>query len=92
MPETNRKVVGRALMREVLPDARRYFLPLQRAVGVSGACEDLLHEADARLAVEPTWGALQLDFKDSFNRISIQAAMAVAQAAFSELVPYLRCI
>jgi len=92
MTETIRKLVGKALMREVLPDARRYFLPLQRAVGVSGACEDLVHKADARLAVEPTWGALQLDFKNAFNRISIQAAMAVAQAAFPELVPHLRCI
>jgi len=58
MPEIIRKLVGKALMREVLPDARRYFLPLQRAVGVSGACEDLVHKADARLAVEPTWGVL----------------------------------
>ena len=92
MPETIRKLGGRALMREVLPDARRCSLPLQRAIGVSGACEDLVHEADARLAAEPTWGALQLDFKDAFHRISIQAAMSVAQAPFPELVFYLRCI
>jgi len=92
MPETIRKLVGKALMREVLPDARRYFMPLQRAVGVSGACEDLAHEADAQLAVEPTWGLLQLDFKNAFNKISIQAALTVAAAAFPELVPCLRCI
>jgi len=40
IPETIRKLVGKALMREMLPDARRYFVPLQRAVGVSGTCED----------------------------------------------------
>jgi len=40
IPETIRKLIGKALMREVPPDARRYFVPLQRAVGVSGACED----------------------------------------------------
>jgi len=92
MPETVRKLVGKALMPEVLPDAWRYFMPLQRAVGVSGACEDLVHEADARLALEPTWGVLQLDFKNAINKISIQVALAVAAAAFPELVPYLRCI
>jgi len=71
MPETIRELVGKALMREVLPEARRYFVPLQREVSVSGACEDLVHEADARLALEPTWGVLQLDFKNAFNKISI---------------------
>ena len=92
MPETIRKLVGRALMREVLPDVRRYVMPLQRAVGVSGACEDVVDEADARLAVKPTWGVLQLDFENAFNEMSIQAALAVAAAAFPELVPSLRCI
>ena len=65
---------------------------LQWAVGVSGACGDLVHEADARLAVELLWGVLQLDFQNSFNKISIQAALAVTAAAFLELVPYLRCM
>jgi len=51
-----------------------------------------VHEADARLAVEPTWGVLQLIFKNAFNKVSIQAALAVAPATFPELVPYLRCI
>ena len=92
MPETIRKLVGKALMREVLPDARRYVMPLQREVGVSGACEDVVHEADARLALKPTCGVLQLDLENAFNEMSIQAALAVAAAAFPELVPYLRCI
>jgi len=87
MPETLRKPVGKALIRDVLPDARRYFMPLQRAVCVSGACEELVHEADARLAVEPTWEANQLDLKNAIKSISIQAAMVVAEGAFPALVP-----
>jgi len=89
VPETIRKLVGQALKREVLPDGRRYVVSLQREVGVSGACEDLVHKADARLTVEPTRGALPPDFKNAFHKSSIQAALAVAEGAFPEILPYM---
>eukprot|EP00168_Porphyra_purpurea_P007278 TRINITY_DN1905_c0_g1_i1.p1 TRINITY_DN1905_c0_g1~~TRINITY_DN1905_c0_g1_i1.p1 ORF type:complete len:559 (+),score=61.63 TRINITY_DN1905_c0_g1_i1:580-2256(+) len=90
MPETLRKLVGSALMAAVMPAARRFLTPLQRAIGTSGACEVLIHEVDALMALHPEWGVLQLDFTNAFNRISAAAAWKVLRRTLPLLDAYYR--
>eukprot|EP00168_Porphyra_purpurea_P007822 TRINITY_DN19837_c0_g1_i1.p4 TRINITY_DN19837_c0_g1~~TRINITY_DN19837_c0_g1_i1.p4 ORF type:complete len:187 (+),score=41.79 TRINITY_DN19837_c0_g1_i1:59-619(+) len=88
MPEVSRKLVGSALMTAAMPSARRSLTPWQRAIGTSGACEDLIHEVDTLLNLTPTHSVLQLDFKNAFNLISRIAALEVIRRALTLLEPY----
>ncbi|GAB0498621.1 hypothetical protein MMPV_009967 [Pyropia vietnamensis] len=60
MPETLRKLVASALARAVRGAAAALFAPLQQGVGVSSACERMLHELEAHLALHPRHALLQL--------------------------------
>jgi len=53
MPELLRKRAATALARAVRWAAAALFAPLQLGVGVSSACERILHEVRAHLAAQP---------------------------------------
>jgi len=53
MPEVLRKLAATALARAVRWAAAALFAPLQLGVGVSSACERILHEVRAHLAAHP---------------------------------------
>ncbi|KAK1867171.1 hypothetical protein I4F81_009680 [Pyropia yezoensis] len=89
MPETLRKLVASALARAVRGAAAALFAPLQQGVGVSSACERMLHELEAHLALHPRHALLQLDYKNAFNLVSRRGAWAVLSRAFPLLRPYL---
>jgi len=82
MPEVLRKLAAVALAVAVRDDAAVLLSPLQQGVGVGNACERVLHELTAVLAHRPTAALLQLDFKNSFNLVSLQAAVAFLSRAF----------
>eukprot|EP00168_Porphyra_purpurea_P000893 TRINITY_DN11051_c0_g1_i1.p5 TRINITY_DN11051_c0_g1~~TRINITY_DN11051_c0_g1_i1.p5 ORF type:complete len:107 (+),score=30.65 TRINITY_DN11051_c0_g1_i1:684-1004(+) len=89
MPEVLLKLEATALARAVRSAAALLFSPFQLAVGVSSACERILHEKRAHLAAHPTYALPQLDFRNAFNLVSRAAAAAVLCAAFPVLAPYL---
>ena len=92
MPETLRKLVAAALARSVRGAAAALFAPLQMGVGVSSACERMLHELEAHLALHPHHALLQLDFRNAFNLVSRAAAWAVLSRALPVLSPYLEWV
>jgi len=92
MPEVLRKLATTALARAVRSAAAALFEPLQLGVGVSIACERILHEVRAHLAAHPTHAFVQLDFANAFNLVLRVAAAAVLAFTFPELAPYLQWV
>jgi len=89
MPETLRKLVAGALVRDLRASAAALMAPLQLGIGVPNACERLLHALEAQLAAAPDESVLLLDYKNAFSRISRAAARAFIDRVFPSLTPHL---
>jgi len=89
MPETLRKLAASALAATVRVAAAELLSPAQLGVGVSSACERLLHEMEAHLAYHPGHAVVQLDYRNAFNLVSRAAAMAVLSRALPVVAPLL---
>ena len=89
MPEVLRKLAAVALARTVRAAAAELLAPAQLGVGVSSACERLLHEVEAHLALHPEHAVVQLDYRNAFNLVSRAAARAMLSRALPLLSPYL---
>ena len=89
MPEVLRNLAAVALARTVRAAAAELLAPAQLGVGVSSACERLLYEVEAHLALHPEHAVVQLDYRNAFNLVSRAAASAMLSRAVPLLCPYL---
>jgi len=92
MPEVLRKLAASSLAGAVRAAAARLLAPLQMRVRVSNPCERVVHEVTAELVHNPLATLLQLDFKKSFNLVSLAAAVAYLTRAFPLLRQYLSSV
>ena len=92
MPEVLRKLAASALAGTVRGAAARLLAPLQMGVGVPNPCERVVHEVGAELVHRPSALLLQLDFRDAFNLVSMQAAVAYLLRAFPLLRPHIESV
>jgi len=92
MPETLRKLAASALAATVRTAAAELFAPSQLGVGVSSACERLLHELGAHVALHPGHAVGQYDYRNAFNLVSRAAAAAVLARALPVVSPYLQAM
>jgi len=89
MPEVLRKLAAVALARTVRAAATELVAPAQLGVGVSSACERLLLDVEAHLALHPEHAVVQLDYRNAFNLVSRAAARVMLSRALPLLTPYL---
>jgi len=81
-----------ALARTVRAAAAELLAPARLGVGVSIACERLLHEVEAHHALHPELAVGQLDFRNAFNLVSRDAARAMLSRALPLLSAYLTSV
>lgn len=84
-----RKLAAMAQARTVRKAAAELLAAAQLGVGVSSACEHILHEVEAPLSLHPEHAGAQLDFRNAFNLVSPGAAKAVLTRALPVVGPYL---
>jgi len=89
IPEVLRKLAAMELARTVRTAAAELLAPAQPEVGVSSACERILHEVEAHLALHPEHAVAQLAFRNAFNLVSRDAAKAALTRALPVVGPYL---
>jgi len=92
MPQTLRKLAASALAATVRTAAAELFAPAQLGVGVSSACERLLHELGANVALHPAHAVGQYDYRNAFNLVSRPAAEAVLTRALPAVAPYMKAM
>lgn len=92
MPETVRKLAASALAPSVRSAAAWALGPVPLEVGLSNACERILHKWEAHLAHLPDHAVVQLDFRNAFTLVSRAAVMARPGRALPELAQYLQWV
>jgi len=92
MPETLRKLAASALAATVRTAAAELFAPLKLGVGVSSACERLLHELGAHVALHPGHEVGRYDYRNAFYLVSWSAAEAVLTRALPAVAPYMKAM
>jgi len=92
MPETLHKLAASALAATVRTAAAELFAPSQLGVGASSACERLLHELGAHVALHPGHAVGQYDYRNAFNQVSRAAAEAVLTRALPAVAPYMKAM
>jgi len=88
VPETLRKLAASALAATVRTAAAELFAPTQLRVRLSSACERMLQELHAHVALHPEHAVDQYDYRNSFNLASHAAAEVVLTRALPEVAPY----
>ncbi len=64
------RMAAKLVANKVMIKAKALLSPIQLGVGVSSACEVIVHHVRQTLRSKPEWAMCQLDFKNAFNCIS----------------------
>ncbi|CAI7755402.1 unnamed protein product, partial [Closterium sp. NIES-54] len=87
------RIVAKAALKELSPNIREFFLPVQFGVSVIVGAECIIHAVRSLLKEDETLVALQLDIENTFNSVERPAFFqALSHSNLSSLLPLLRTL